>query len=177
MGTLVISASSTITRPDSGTTNLSLQTTAITNVNAVSATGTLGLDASLDTSTALTVTAGSGSDTFALNHSGTVSFSNFTEAHDSLQLDNSQFNLGTSGTLANSQFAEATSAHQMSATAQNYAENTSAGIIVINDVSGPGSSVWYTTNLENASTANSHEIAHLTINTSAIDHSAFHLAV
>jgi Ca2+-binding RTX toxin-like protein len=124
------------------------------------------------------LTGNAGADSFVASKGGMAQITDFTAAQDNITLRDQDFGLGTSGTLAAANYAEdANAANAVNGTAHDYSGGAhNAGIVVINDGTG-GADVWYTADLANASTANSQQIAHTNVDTSAIDNSAFHLAI
>ncbi|ARJ67584.1 hypothetical protein WV31_18955 [Magnetospirillum sp. ME-1] len=130
-----------------------------------------------------TLSGGAGAETIILAQRGVsdrFTFSNFASGTDNFVLSDSAFHLGTSGTLSTStdfqQYVESSLA--MSATARNYAGDNSAnaGLIVIGAATGTGGvQVWHTTDMHNASTANSYQIATVAgENTSQVAVTDFH---
>jgi Ca2+-binding RTX toxin-like protein len=119
------------------------------------------------------ITGSGGADSFQLSPTGTAVITDFSG--DTFILGNSDFSLGTTGTLAAGSYAEDTnSLHAMSGTTQSF--GTGAGIVAIDNGSG-GANIWYSTDLANATTANSQQVAQVTVDTTAIDNTSFHLAV
>jgi len=145
------------------------------NDTLIGSTGSDRLDGGLGTNT---LTGGVGADTFVAAQGGLAVITDFEQNIDNIELDNSQFHFGTAGTLASGNFASGDSSHQMGAGATDYSGGGSAaGIVAIDDGSG-GATVWYTADMHAATTANSHEIAHVTnLDTTALDHTQFHLHV
>lgn len=124
------------------------------------------------------LTGGAGADSFILNNATATlaTITDFTSGTDNVVLSDAQFGLGPSGTLSATQYAESPST-QMTGTGNDFGGgNTGAGIVAIDN--GGTVELWHTTAMENASTANSHQIANLTgVNTTALDNTSFHLAV
>jgi len=162
------------------------QADGITTVDASSSAGSVVVDASTrsDAVTMIggsgsdTFTGGSGADTFVLSANGTAVINNFQTGTDTMELDNSKFSLGSSGTLAAANYAEdANSANAISGAAHDFNAGThAAGIVAVND-GGGGATLWYTADMAAASTANSHQIAHVNVDTTALDSTQFHLHV
>ena len=118
---------------------------------------------------------GSGADTFVVSATGTATIGNFNVADDHVQLNQSQFaNLGSTGTLDPTHYAEdANSADTINGTAHDFNAGThAAGVVAINDGSG-GATLWYTADMAAANTANSHQVAHVNVDTSALDNTHF----
>ncbi|ARJ66447.1 hypothetical protein WV31_12605 [Magnetospirillum sp. ME-1] len=122
-----------------------------------------------------TVTGGSGVDTFVLHSStGATATQTVTDfAGDQFSLSDREFGLGNSGTLAAANYAEGTAT--VSGAAQDFG-NANAGIVAIQN--GANVEVWHTTNMDAATSSNSHLVGTLeNINTSALDNTNFHLAI
>jgi hypothetical protein len=116
---------------------------------------------------------GAGSDTFVISKMGFAEVSNVTAAGhvDTFELSNSWSGLGSSGTLAGGSYAEDSSGtNTMTTTSQNF--GAGAGVVVMDDGSG-GASIWYTSDLSAATTSNSFEMAHVDVDTTALDNTHF----
>lgn len=124
------------------------------------------------------LTGNAGSDSFVASSGGMATITDFTAGQDNVTLRNSDFGLGSTGTLAAANYAEdPNSAHTITGTTQNFSGGVhNAGIVAIDDGSG-GTNIWYTADMANATMANSQQIAHTTVDTSAIDNTSFHLAI
>ncbi|MGE5504120.1 MAG: hypothetical protein ACM31L_06820, partial [Actinomycetota bacterium] len=118
---------------------------------------------------------GNGTDTVVLNSSGTVNINDYAAGTDILELDNSKFSLGTTGLLAAGQYAESTNPSAMSASPTAFGA-ANAGIVAIDDGAG-GATLWYTADMAAATTANSTAVAHVSVNTTQLDNTQFHLHV
>jgi len=124
-----------------------------------------------------TLSGGLGSDVFALSSTGVAVITDFS-AGEIMELSHADVALGSSGTLAIGNYAEETnSANAMSATAQDFSAGVhNAGVVVI-DNGGGGANIWYTTDMAAATTANSTQIAQVSVDTSSLDNTSFHLGV
>ena len=176
------------------------QAAGINYVSAYNTTGTEVIDASARTDTVTlqagsghdTLIAGTGSDlligdtnnigstTFVPNATGGIaSINNYLPSTSGFELDDSQFHLGTSGTLTSANYAsDANSANTISSSAHDFSTGVhNAGVVAIND-GASGATLWYTSDMAAATTANSHEFAHVNnVNTTALDATQFHLHV
>ncbi|MBI5165877.1 MAG: FecR domain-containing protein [Magnetospirillum sp.] len=126
-----------------------------------------------------TIALGGGADTVVATKSGTAIVSDFSVGDgDAVELHNSEFSLGSSGTLTNgTDYFESTTAWTGSGQDYNGTNPSGAGVVAIFD--GVSSTdLYYSSDLNNASSANSTHIAHLAnVDTSALDAANIHLAV
>ena len=185
---------------DSVTLGSFSQAAGIVNASASGSTGTEVIDASARTDV-VTLQAGSGVDTliagtgadqlygdfnsigattFVPTAAGaTVSINNYLPSTSNIELDDSKFHLGTSGTLAATNYAsDASVVNTISGATHDFNAGVhAAGVVAIGD-GGSGATLWYTADMAAATTANSHEFAHVTnVNTTALDNTQFHLHV